>query len=64
MEKRHSVELKAFNDKFISISGSNERLMAHIASFSTLESEVIELRRALKQSRSTNLGLDHLWEIK
>jgi hypothetical protein len=48
--ERHSAGLKG-------ASGANERMMG-------LEAEAGELRRALKQSRTTNAGLDHLWGIK
>lgn len=32
--------------------------------YSSLEGEVNELRRYLRQNRSLNQGIDHLWHVK
>lgn len=38
--------------------------MAQLASYSRLETEVLELRRALRQTLSSNATLHHLWDVK
>ena len=64
LELRHTSELKAFNEKFIAISSANEKLINQLSHMGMLESEVMELRRALRTTRNTSVGVDHLWSVK
>ena len=48
----------------MSLSTANEKMVGQLSHVGMLESEVLELRRMLRLSRSTNAGIDHLWSIK
>ena len=64
MESRHTQELKVINEKFMSLTSANEKLVSQMNHMGMLESEVMDLRRLLRLSRSSNAGLDHLWSVK
>lgn len=63
-ENRHAMEIKAFNDKFLTVTSANEKLLSQISTLASKDSEIIELRRLLKQSTTMTTGMSHLWEIK
>jgi hypothetical protein len=46
------------------LSNTNEKLIGQLAHMGMLESEVLELRRLLRNCRNTSAGVDHLWEVK
>lgn len=46
------------------MTAANERLLVQISALASKETELIELRRLLKQSTSMTTGISHLWEIK
>jgi hypothetical protein len=46
------------------VSSANEKLITQISAYGRMESELIELRRALKQTRTMNTSINHLWDIK
>lgn len=48
----------------MAMASSNEQLIAQISTYRRMESEMTELRRALKQTRSMNTAINHLWDIK
>ena len=64
VESRHTHELKVFNEKFLSLTTANEKMLSQLNHMGVLESEVMDLRRALRLSRSINGSIDHLWSIK
>ena len=64
VESRHTQELKVLNEKFMSLTSANEKLLGQLNHVGVLESEVLDLRRMLRLSRSTNAGIDHLWSVK
>jgi len=52
------------NEKIVAITSTNDRLMTQIAAYSQMENELIEMRRVLKQTRTMNSSISHLWDIK
>lgn len=64
MEASHANDIKGFQEKFLAITSSNEKLLAQLSSYATMERELIELRRTLKSTKSLSSGVDHLWEVK
>ena len=48
----------------MSMTTANEKMMSQLNHLGVLESEVMDLRRALRLSRSLNGSIDHLWSVK
>ena len=63
-DSKHSAEVAHLNERVLEVASSNEKLMKQLVSYNGMESEVHELRRALRHSRNINSTVDHLWEVK
>ena len=64
VESRHSQELKIINEKFLSSTVANEKMINQMGHFGMMESQLGELRRLLRSGRNMNASVDHLWSVK